>query len=145
MLLTATPVAEQCGAGPACHGGLGGRSDIATLNRPFQRGRGAAASTLNGFARQQDTEFGSIFLREPQHNYQKTTEKQPYRPNYRTIVRTVFRAHAAADGLTDVSPISVNDSFAVVPAHRQSQLHGTVGANNLWTLCQHLPDARRWS
>ena len=34
------------------HGGLGGRSEIATLNRPFSRGRGAAASTLNGFARQ---------------------------------------------------------------------------------------------
>ena len=27
-------------------------SEIATLNRPFSRGRGAAASTLNGFARQ---------------------------------------------------------------------------------------------
>ena len=30
----------------------GGRSEIATLNRPFSRGRGAAADTLNGFARQ---------------------------------------------------------------------------------------------
>ena len=34
------------------HGGLGGRSEIATLNRPFLRGRGAATGTLDGFARQ---------------------------------------------------------------------------------------------
>ena len=33
------------------HGGLGGRSDVATLNRPLLRGRGAAADTLNGSAR----------------------------------------------------------------------------------------------
>ena len=52
---------------------VGGRSEIATLNRPFLRGRGAAASTLNGFARQWDTEFGSIFLREPL----SITKKQP--------------------------------------------------------------------
>ena len=39
------------------------RSEIATLNRPFLRGRGAAASTLNGSARQWDTEFGTMFLR----------------------------------------------------------------------------------
>ena len=34
------------------HGGLEGRSEVATLNRPLLRGRGAAADTLDGFARQ---------------------------------------------------------------------------------------------
>ena len=39
---------------------------LSDRNRPFLRGRGAAADTLKGFARQWDTEFGSIFLRGPQ-------------------------------------------------------------------------------
>ena len=73
------------------HGGLGGRSEIATLNRPLLRGRGAAADALDGFSQQ---------LGLPPRA--SITQKQPLQPLGNR--RTVGTRHAALQGRSRPRP-----------------------------------------
>jgi len=91
------------------HGGQGGRTEIATPNRSFLRGRGAATETLNGAPRlHYDTEFGIDFFvpRSPQKTtVQKKTAKptQQQTKHFNAMRSTQYHA---GYGLAQKSPLT---------------------------------------